>query len=359
MLAGDILRSIKNAWGEESVGGRADFILRGILQGLLATPGTNLVDAYSLLSDKDALRRFVTRIPGGPLRQFLEVHLPSLNYTFTMSSLDKVGKIATNPMLRKALCQRAHPVSFDQLLRHRLLLLNLCKGSLGAEGSQFLGAIFLTQLWAALPRSGSTDHPVYLVVDELHNYAVPAFGEMLNEGAKFGLHVIAATQYPSPHSRRDSAGVAGQRCALAAVLAGSGGHGDGLEDGRRTTPWMDPAGSRERSAAPRDRPPSPGHVGEGEYTPASAVEPGVGACRITPHTEHPQVRRAGGLRRRRLCSLPPMRSRSFCARCLQVPRVVRSWRPGPPCHRNDARQSWPAVVRQVICPRTQRRRCGR
>ncbi|MFZ0698667.1 MAG: hypothetical protein WAN74_00500 [Thermoplasmata archaeon] len=195
MLAGDILRSIKNAWGEESVGGRADFILRGILQGLLATPGTNLVDAYSLLSDKDALRRFVTRIPEGPLRQFLEVHLPSLNYTFTISSLDKVGKIATNPMLRKALCQRAHPVSFDQLLRHRLLLLNLSKGSLGAEGSQFLGAIFLTQLWAALQRSGSLDHPVYLVVDELHHYAVPAFGEMLNEGAKFGLHVIAATQY--------------------------------------------------------------------------------------------------------------------------------------------------------------------
>ena len=195
MLAGDILRSIKNAWGEESVGGRADFILRGILQGLLATPGTNLVDAYSLLSDKDALRRFVTRIPEGPLRQFLEVHLPSLNYTFTISSLDKVGKIATNPMLRKALCQRAHPVSFDQLLRHRLLLLNLSKGSLGAEGSQFLGAIFLTQLWAALQRSGSPDHPVYLVVDELHHYAVPAFGEMLNEGAKFGFHVIAATQY--------------------------------------------------------------------------------------------------------------------------------------------------------------------
>ena len=195
MLAGDILRSIKNAWGEESVGGRADFILRGILQGLLATPGTNLVDAYSLLSDKDALRRFVARIPEGPLRQFLEVHLPSLNYTFTISSLDKVGKIATNPMLRKALCQRAHPVSFDQLLRHRLLLLNLSKGSLGAEGSQFLGAIFLTQLWAALQRSGSPDDAVYLVVDCLHNYAVPAFGEMLNEGAKFGLHVIAATQY--------------------------------------------------------------------------------------------------------------------------------------------------------------------
>ena len=45
-LSGDLLQSIKNAWGEDSVGGRADFILRTLFQGLLAVEGTNLVDAY-------------------------------------------------------------------------------------------------------------------------------------------------------------------------------------------------------------------------------------------------------------------------------------------------------------------------
>jgi len=63
-----------------------------------------------------------------------------------MSTLDKVGKIATNPLLRVALCQRSHAVSFDQLLKHRLLLLNLSKAALGADGANFLGAIYLTQL---------------------------------------------------------------------------------------------------------------------------------------------------------------------------------------------------------------------
>ncbi len=112
-----------------------------------------------------------------------------------MSSLNKVGKIATNPMLRKSLCQRVAPVPFEALLKHRLLLLDLCKGELGTEGSNFLGAIFLTQLWAALQRTGSKEHPVYLVVDEFQNYAVPVFKDMLSEGAKFGLHVVAVTQY--------------------------------------------------------------------------------------------------------------------------------------------------------------------
>ena len=160
-----------------------------------STPGSNLVDAYHILTSKPALQRFVKTAPPGPLRDFLEHHLPRLDYNFTMSTLDKVGKIATNSLLRIALCQRGHAVSFDQLLGHRLLLLNLSKAALGADGANFLGAIYLTQLWAAVQRSGRPDRPVYLVLDEVHNYAVPALADMLSEGAKFGLHVVAITQY--------------------------------------------------------------------------------------------------------------------------------------------------------------------
>jgi hypothetical protein len=194
-LAGDLLAAIRSAWGEESIGGRAELVLRALVQGLTLAPGSNLVDAYHILSSKQTLQRFVATAPPGPLRNFLEHHLPRLDYNFTMSSLDKVGKIATNPLLRIALCQRANPVSFDRLLGHRLLLLNLSKAALGADGANFLGAIYLTRLWAALQRVGRPDRPVYLVLDEVHNYAVPALADMLSEGAKFGLHVVAITQF--------------------------------------------------------------------------------------------------------------------------------------------------------------------
>jgi len=194
-LAGDLLAAIRSAWGEESIGGRAELVLRALVQGLALTPGSNLVDAYQILSSKQALQRFVKSAPPGPLRDFLEHHLPRLDYNFTMSSLDKVGKIATNSLLRIALCQRNHAVSFDRLLGHRLLLLNLSKAALGADGANFLGAVYLTQLWAAIQRSGRPDRPVYLVLDEVHNYAVPALADMLSEGAKFGLHAVAITQY--------------------------------------------------------------------------------------------------------------------------------------------------------------------
>jgi hypothetical protein len=194
-LAGDLLAAIRSAWGAESIGGRAELVLRALVQGLSLTPGSNLVDAYHILSSKPALQRFVKTAPPGPLRDFLERHLPRLDYDFTMSSLDKVGKIATNPLLRISLCQRSHPVSFERLLRHRLLLLNLSKAAIGAEGANFLGAVYLTQLWASLQRNGRPDRPVYLVLDEAHNYAVPALADMLSEGSKFGLHVVVLTQY--------------------------------------------------------------------------------------------------------------------------------------------------------------------
>ncbi len=194
-LAGDLIAAIRSAWGEESIGGRAEFVLRALVQGLARTPGSNLVDAYQILTSKPALQRFVKSAPPGPLRDFLEHHLPRLDYNFTMSTLDKVGKIATNPLLRVALCQRDHAVSFDKLLGHRLLLLNLCKADLGADGANFLGAIYLTQHWATIQRTGRPDKPIYLVLDEVHNYAIPTLADMLSEGAKYGLHVVTVTQY--------------------------------------------------------------------------------------------------------------------------------------------------------------------
>jgi hypothetical protein len=194
-LASDLLTAIRNAWGDESIGGRAELVLRALVQGLSQTSGSNLVDAYHILSSKQALQRFVRTAPPGPLRNFLEAHLPRFGYDFTMSSLDKVGKIATNPLLRIALCQRAHPVGFDQLSRHRLLLLNLSKAAVGSDGANFLGAVYLTQLWSALQRTGRPDRPVYLILDEVHNYAIPALADMLSEGAKFGVHVVAVTQF--------------------------------------------------------------------------------------------------------------------------------------------------------------------
>jgi hypothetical protein len=194
-LLGDLFQSIKNAWGEASIGGRAEFVLGAVIQGLLGMEGTNLVDAYSVLSDKKVLQRLERLASGTQLRSALRVHLPKLDYSITISSVDKVGKIATNPLLRKSLCQRYRPVPFDRLLDHRLVLLDLGKGALGTEASTFLGAIFLTKLWSAIQERDPKEGPIYLVVDEFHNFAIPAFADMLSEGARLGLHVVAITQY--------------------------------------------------------------------------------------------------------------------------------------------------------------------
>ncbi len=256
-VSGGLVQAIKNAWGEESVGGRADFILRSVFQALLTLEGTNLVDAYTALSDKETLRRLERLVPEGPLRQALRTHLPRLDYAFTISSLDKVGKIATNPILRKALCQRYHPVSFDQLLDHQLVLLDLGKGALGTEAANFLGAVYLTQLWSAIQRRERKDLPVYLIVDEFHNYAIPAFADMLSEGARLGLHVVAVTQYLNRIPQRIRSALDRERRRLDALLARHRGHDRGLENRAGRPVRVDPGPPRQRSRASRGRPRRP------------------------------------------------------------------------------------------------------
>lgn len=194
-LKGDLVQAIKNAWGEASIGGRAEYFLRQFVQALLAVDGTNVVDIHSALTDKAVIAQ-VERFAG------VSEPLPRLSADLTISTLDKVGKISGNPLLRKALCQRYETVGFGELLRHRLLLLNLRDGQIGTDGATFLGAILLTQIWTALqeraPPSGEgatvPPPPIYLIVDEFQHYAIPAFTRMLSEGRRLGLRVIAATQ---------------------------------------------------------------------------------------------------------------------------------------------------------------------
>ncbi|MCI4337096.1 MAG: ATP-binding protein [Thermoplasmata archaeon] len=82
-LVGDLVQSIKNAWGEESIGGRADFVLRSFVQALLPLAGSNLVDVHAALTEKAALTR-LERLSGG-----MDGHpLPRLSNEITISTVD-------------------------------------------------------------------------------------------------------------------------------------------------------------------------------------------------------------------------------------------------------------------------------
>jgi hypothetical protein len=195
LVANDLVRSFQNVWGEESVGARASYFISALVRGLLSQPGGNLMDLRDILVDKSVRERFARSLTDERLRSLVEKELPQFRIEEFVSTLDKAGRFGHSQVLRTALCQRYGATSFRDFFHHRLVLVNLARGVTGSDEARILGAAFLTHLWSEMTLRADPQHPVYLVVDEAQNFAIPSLCEMLSEGRKYGLRVILANQY--------------------------------------------------------------------------------------------------------------------------------------------------------------------
>jgi hypothetical protein len=81
----------------------------------------------------------------------------------------------------------------------KILIVNLNKGRLGEENSNFLGLILVPRLlMAALSRADipeSQRRPFYLYVDEFQNFATADFATILSEARKYKLNLTVANQF--------------------------------------------------------------------------------------------------------------------------------------------------------------------
>jgi hypothetical protein len=81
----------------------------------------------------------------------------------------------------------------------KIVLVNLAKGKLGEENSNFLGLILVPRiLVAAMSRTDTEEEArrdFYLYVDEFQNFATPDFAQILSEARKYRLNLIVANQF--------------------------------------------------------------------------------------------------------------------------------------------------------------------
>lgn len=91
-------------------------------------------------------------------------------------------------------------------LRHikdneHILLVNLAKGTLGADSPSLLGGLLMTSLGlTAYSRANTAEtarRPFYMYVDEFQSFATLAFVELLSELRKFSIGAILVNQYLS------------------------------------------------------------------------------------------------------------------------------------------------------------------
>ena len=114
--------------------------------------------------------------------------------------MSKFGRFVTNKMMRNIIGQSESAFNFRQVMDEgKILLINLAKGRIGEENSNFLGLILVPKLLiASMSRQDIPEEerkPFYVYVDEFQNFATPDFAQILSEARKFGLSLTVANQF--------------------------------------------------------------------------------------------------------------------------------------------------------------------
>jgi hypothetical protein len=114
--------------------------------------------------------------------------------------VNKLGQFLYDPMLRNIFNQKENRVDLLELMnKQKIILINLSRGRIGEENSNFFGSVLLTKIKQAgmeraiMPESERHDCNLYLY--DFQNIATQSFENILSEARKYGINLTMAHQY--------------------------------------------------------------------------------------------------------------------------------------------------------------------
>lgn len=203
LIASGLIDTLKKQW-PDAWGARMEHLLRYALLALLELPNADLRDIMRLFVEKEFKRHVIARITDPQVKQFWTLEYPNMNYKNAFDGVapiaNKLGAFLAHPVVRKAVCEPAQPLRFKKIMDEGgQLIINLAKGSLGADTANVLGGLLVASIMhAAFARKDTAEvdrRPFMLYVDEFHSFSTTAFASMLSETRKYQLGVVLAHQH--------------------------------------------------------------------------------------------------------------------------------------------------------------------
>lgn len=193
---------IKDHFGREFWGPRLSSIFSWFAKGLLNERGSNFVDFYHILNDKDTAQKFAEDTSIKELEYYIHTFFDQLDERDKHSTLNKIGKIRRSRVLRQMLCIREPDLKISDLVEPgKIVLINLSKGLHDKDKAHFVGSALSNLIWSCIGHRQLLDEKdrgeTYLFADEFQNFATDIFTDMLSEGRKYGLRLVIANQYTS------------------------------------------------------------------------------------------------------------------------------------------------------------------
>lgn len=186
------------------VGPRFEHAVRNAMLTIMCEEGATFVELMRALTDARYVQELLPKVTDPIIRRYWTDQIAQTSDFHKSEVLDyitsKFGRFVTNKMIRNIIGQSESSFSFRDVMDNgKILLINLAKGELGEENSNFLGLILVPRiLMAAMSRSDTPEdkrRDFYLYVDEFQNFATPDFAVILSEARKYKLNLTVANQF--------------------------------------------------------------------------------------------------------------------------------------------------------------------
>jgi len=203
LLASGVVGVFKAIW-PDFWGPRLEYILYAAVSALLECDNVSLLGVQRMLSDSRYRAWVVKQVKDPMVRAFWLNEFDRYDKKFLQEAIapiqNKVGQLLMSPHLRNILGQVRSRIDARFMMdNRRIFIANLSKGKLGADKSNLLGALFVTQFQlAAMARADTPEQDrkdFYLFVDEFQSFASESFISILSEARKYRLCLTLSHQY--------------------------------------------------------------------------------------------------------------------------------------------------------------------
>lgn len=186
------------------VGPRFEHAVRNAMLTVMYEKGSTLIEVMRVLTDPAYVQEMLPKVEDPIIRRYWTDQIAQTSDFHKSEVLDyitsKFGRFVTNKMIRNIIGQSDSAFNFRKVMdEQKILLINLSKGTIGEENSNFLGLVLVPKILVAamsrqdMPMADRKDF--FLYVDEFQNFATPDFAQILSEARKYRLNLIVANQF--------------------------------------------------------------------------------------------------------------------------------------------------------------------
>jgi hypothetical protein len=190
--------------GQGITGPRFQQAVRNAMLTAMEFPDMTLLEVVRIITDQKFTDKLIPKLSDPVVKRYWTDQIAK-TADFHKSEIlgyvvSKFEMFTTNKLTRNIFGQSKSGFNLRDIMdNQKILIVNLSKGEVGAENSQFLGLTFVPKILASsmsradLPEEQRKDF--FLYVDEFQNFATPDFAQILSEARKYRLNLTVANQY--------------------------------------------------------------------------------------------------------------------------------------------------------------------